>query len=144
MLRLVFISLIATFLSIDAMAWTPIVSEMSSRESISKAEVKSIFTFVTRQWLEPNGRRSIVVVIYDTNTSKFNEFSRDILGMNPDVYREYIESRVANGDIPDPIRVIFDAQMRVTVSRNMYAIGYLNEGLYMHTPFGVKYLKIVE
>lgn len=118
------------------------MSNQSLRDKITRAEVKSIFLFKQKEWKDAGGNHPITVVIYNPDSAKFKEFAESFLDMDADEYKQLIEEGVASGEIKEPIKVTYDVQMRVKVSQNIYAIGYLNKGLYFNTPFGLKFLKV--
>lgn len=135
--------LFSAILAAKVWSWTPVVSQMHNRDTISESEVRSIFTFTTKEWSESNSKMPIVVILFDYDTPAFKDFSINVLGLDPELYRKIIDMRVQDGSIAEPIRVKYEAEMRVKVAENIYAIGYLNEMMYLNSPYGIRFLKVV-
>lgn len=114
------------------------------QETISKRELRSIFSLKLRQWR--TGER-IIVVTYSDETSAGKtyhaNFCKDALGVFPHQLQQAWDRSIYSGTGIPPKKVDSLEEMLKFISRTKGAIGYIDEGVIdVKAVDGVKVIKI--
>lgn len=107
---------------------SPIGHSSINRDSLTSAELYSIFTLVFRYW--DDGRRIRVYILNETYDIH-EEFLWKFLRLTPRRYLELIDKETSGGGASPPIRVSSEIEMIKAIRKDRGGIGYIGDGNFL-------------
>lgn len=101
----------------------PISNIQVKSDSLSKIELKRLFTLESNRW--PDGTKVRILLLKRPNEYEF--FLKTYLGLTPARYNDIINKKIASGRGEVPISVKTNLEMVTAVSEIPGSLGYIGE-----------------